>query len=58
VYCDAVVVLQLAGWVQSRGVLAEVRLARELGKPIWFVDPEILATGSPTLAHVASEVPS
>ncbi len=31
--CDAVVVLQIPGWVQSRGVQAEVRLARRSGKP-------------------------
>jgi nucleoside 2-deoxyribosyltransferase len=53
--CDAVVVLQLEGWVTSQGVLAELGLARQLGKPIWFLDPEVLAAGSPTLAHVAAK---
>jgi nucleoside 2-deoxyribosyltransferase len=56
--CDAVVVLQLDGWVESRGVRAELEVARALGKPIWFLAPEALATGSPTLAHVGPGVPS
>jgi nucleoside 2-deoxyribosyltransferase len=51
--CDEVVVLMLDGWAQSVGVREELRIARELGKPVRFL--EVDATGSPTLARVASE---
>ncbi|GIV04148.1 MAG: hypothetical protein KatS3mg082_2703 [Nitrospiraceae bacterium] len=51
--CDEVVVLMLAGWRESVGVREEVRIARELGKPVRYVAPED-ATLSPMLAHVAS----
>ncbi|HZT79162.1 MAG TPA: DUF1937 family protein [Gemmataceae bacterium] len=51
--CDEVVVLMLAGWRESVGVREEVRIARELGKPVRYVAPD-LANVSPTLAHVAS----
>jgi hypothetical protein len=51
--CDEVVVLMLDGWLESAGVQAEVRIAREFGKPVRY-----LAAGEafvvPTLAHVAS----
>lgn len=53
--CDEVVVLMLDGWKESVGVQAEMRVARELGKPIRFLGVEE-AHGSPTLAHVASDV--
>lgn len=51
--CDEVVVLMLDGWDRSVGVLAEIAVARELGKPVRFLAPNE-ATGSPTLAHVAA----
>lgn len=51
--CDLLVVLMLAGWKISVGVQAEIRIARELGKPVSYLEAE--APGSPTLAHVASE---
>ena len=35
--CDAVHVLCLAGWAESRGVSAEIRLAERLGKPLHYV---------------------
>ncbi|MCX7801381.1 MAG: DUF1937 family protein, partial [Fimbriimonadales bacterium] len=54
--CDEVVVLTLPGWEASVGVREEVRLARELGKPVRYLAPE-LAHGSPTLAHVATGGP-
>lgn len=52
--CDEVLVLMLAGWRESVGVQEEIRIARELGKPVRYLAPE-LAHVSPTLAHVASE---
>jgi hypothetical protein len=51
--CDEVAVLMLDGWEESIGVREELRLARELGKPARFLDPD--ATGSPTFATVALE---
>ncbi|MEX1098065.1 MAG: FMN-binding protein [Planctomycetales bacterium] len=42
----------------SRGVAAEIRIARELRIPVRFLDPAGVAgdaTGSPTAAHVAKE---
>lgn len=57
--CDEVVVLQLDGWIDSVGVQSEIALARELGKPLQFVEPS-LPDGwrTPTLASVATEVAS
>ena len=53
--CDEVGVLMLDGWAHSVGVREELRLARELGKPVRFLDAD--ATGSPTLARVATGAP-
>jgi hypothetical protein len=36
--CDEVVVLMLDGWDQSVGVREEIRVAREIGKPVRFVE--------------------
>jgi nucleoside 2-deoxyribosyltransferase len=49
--CDELAVLMLDGWDQSVGVQAELRIARELGKPVRFL--EVDATGLPTFARVA-----
>jgi len=54
--CDEVVVLMLDGWEESVGVREEIRIAREMGKPIQYVAPED-ARVSPTFAHVASGSP-
>lgn len=51
--CDEVLVLMLDGWEESVGVQAEIRIARELGKPVRYLAPD-LATVSLTLANVAS----
>lgn len=37
--CDRLVVLMLDGWGESRGIRAEVALARELGIPIEVLEP-------------------
>jgi nucleoside 2-deoxyribosyltransferase len=50
--CDEVVVLMLDGWEESVGVQAEIRTAREFGKPVRYLAPV-----SPTFAHVASGCP-
>jgi len=51
--CDDVVVLMLAGWEESAGVQAEIRMAREMGKPVRYLAAEE-AFVAPTLAHVAT----
>ncbi len=51
--CDEVVVLMLDGWQESVGVQAEIRIARELGKPVRYLPPD-LGRVSPTFARVAS----
>ena len=38
-FCSELVVLRLPGWSDSEGVLAEIGIARDLGKPVRFVDP-------------------
>ncbi len=37
--CDALKVLRLTGWEQSRGVAREIQEARAIGLPIEFIDP-------------------
>ncbi len=54
--CDEVVVLALDGWETRVGVREEIGLARELGKLVRYLAPE-LAPGTPTFAHVASGSP-
>ena len=41
--CEELWVLQLDGWEHSRGVLAEIAIARALGKPVRFVSETELA---------------
>lgn len=36
--CDEVTVLMLDGWLESKGVQAEVAFARSIGKPINYLD--------------------
>lgn len=52
--CDRLAVLMLGGWETSIGVRAEIRIARELGKPVSYLE-EVPLVGdvSPTLALVA-----
>lgn len=40
--CQGLLVLQLSGWEQSRGVSAELKKARLLGKLIGYVEPSTL----------------
>ena len=34
--CDEVIVLMYEGWEDSTGVQAEIKIAREIGIPVWF----------------------
>ncbi len=36
--CDRLVVVKMPGWEQSRGIAAEIRIMRELGKPVEFME--------------------
>lgn len=36
--CDGLIVLRLEGWQESVGVQAEIKLAKELGLPIIYMD--------------------
>jgi hypothetical protein len=49
-HCDEVWVLMLSGWKESAGVQAEIRLARELRKPMCYVEPEELIYGTAPVA--------
>ncbi|MGE3807078.1 MAG: DUF1937 family protein [Gemmataceae bacterium] len=56
---DVLVVLMLDGWRESVGVAGEIQIARELGKPIDYLEPNLLdAPATPTSAHIATEVRS
>lgn len=37
--CDKLVVLTLDGWKESKGVQAEIEIAKEFGLPIEYMDP-------------------
>ena len=37
--CDSMAVLMLDGWQDSKGVTAEIAIAVQLGKPIWYINP-------------------
>lgn len=51
---DEVVLLMLDGWQESVGVQAEIQIARELGKPIRYLDPaDISPRGGPGAARLA-----
>jgi hypothetical protein len=51
--CSELIVLMLPGWTSSRGVLAEIAIARELGLPVRYLEGP--ATTTPTLAPDATE---
>lgn len=36
-WADAIYVLRLVGWEESKGVKAEIAIAEELGKPVAFI---------------------
>ena len=45
--CDELVVLTLDGWQESVGVQAEIQIARQLGKPVSFLEPNRVAAENP-----------
>ena len=51
--CDEVVVLMLDGWDESEGVQAEIKIAGELGRVVWYRSP--VRPTTPPLAHGAVE---
>lgn len=50
--CTEVCVLTLDGWRESRGVQAEIVLARQMGKPVSFVEPRDALTDQTPVAAV------
>lgn len=36
--CDSLIVLKLDGWEESTGVQDEILIARQLGKPIYYIE--------------------
>jgi Domain of unknown function (DUF1937). len=40
--CDSMIVLTMHGWDTSTGVQAEIKLCRDMGKPVEFIDPVAL----------------
>ncbi|MSR57615.1 MAG: DUF1937 family protein, partial [Planctomycetaceae bacterium] len=52
-YCNEILVLMLDGWTESAGVRAEIEIATEFGKPVWYRAP--LGPYPPTLASVRGE---
>jgi len=40
-WCDEVVVLCLPGWTESTGVMNEIAIARELCRPVRFIEPKL-----------------
>jgi hypothetical protein len=52
--CEKLIVLKVPGWESSKGVTAEMALARELGLPVEFLDPDDLAWLSVELAEPLS----
>jgi hypothetical protein len=50
--CTEVWVLTLDGWRESRGVQAEIVLARQMGKPVSFVEPRDALTDQTQVAAV------
>ena len=38
--CEQLWVLKLQGWKESIGIKAEIKIMRELGKPIIYLNPE------------------
>ena len=40
--CDAMIVLMLPGWENSRGIAAEIELADELDLEVLYMDPSVV----------------
>ncbi|MBI2191984.1 MAG: DUF1937 family protein [Planctomycetes bacterium] len=53
--CSEVWILMLDGWRESKGVQAEMELARELGKPVVLVEPgDALNDQTPVAASLSA----
>jgi len=37
--CDEIIVIRIEGWKESKGVAAEVEIAKAFGMPITYMDP-------------------
>ncbi len=45
--CDEVYVCMMDGWRESKGVAAEIAIAKELGKPVFYIDEELRGYPNP-----------
>lgn len=52
-HVDAVIVLKLEGWDISKGVSAEIEIAKELGIPVYFITEEQIVNGD--IGHITQE---
>ena len=41
--CSALAILALAGWKDNKGVQSEISIARQIGRPVIFIAPEVTA---------------
>ncbi len=41
--CDAMIVMELPGWLESRGVQHEIAVFDTAAKPVYYLSPEALA---------------
>ncbi len=55
--CEEMWVLMLPGWESSRGVQAEIKIAKELGMPVEFIDPcNVITETTPANTEAVVEV--
>ena len=40
---SALAILALAGWKDNKGVQSEISIARQIGRPVIFIAPEVTA---------------
>lgn len=52
-WCHMVMVLTLDGWRDSRGVNAEIAVARSMGKPVSFISPADLGVRDTAVGALA-----
>ena len=45
--CEGLIVLMLPGWQESTGVQNEIKISRELGIPVQYIDPIVFGVPVP-----------
>ena len=55
--CEEMWVLMLPGWKSSKGIQAEIKIAKELGMPVEFIDPcNVITETTPANTEAVVEV--